>query len=182
MKYFLSLLFLICATVYTYGQYINGNLIVSDKFEAYEDSIKNTESPFILPVLGNKVRAKGGDLPLPGGLMVNYNFMRQEINLTRLVVGIGDLGPVDITDLVEFDQIQVTTNAISFRPDLWVFPFMNVYGIYNQIWSKTNVVISEPVDWPIPLLQTLGIPGGGRILEREIYHFSKCELPVWNLA
>ena len=52
--------------------------------------------------------------------------------------------PLD--EIIRFNSAVATTNGVNIRPDLWVFPFLNVYGILAQ--SKTSTAIDAGVWLP----------------------------------
>lgn len=62
-------------------------------------------------------------------------------------IGINDLGPVDMSGFVSFGEIENTTNAFTVRPDMWVLPFLNVYGIFGVGRSRTRVPLIAPVNF-----------------------------------
>jgi len=103
---------------------------------------------------------KGYDLPYPGGMGINYFWQRQDININNLAVSFGDSEEIDLTELVEFEYVTSTTNSISFRPDIYLFPFLNVYGIVNHVSSFTDVKLSVPFELVIPRVYNDGWGGG----------------------
>jgi len=36
----------------------------------------------------------------------------------------------DLDEIIRFNDAVASTSAINFRPCIWVFPFLNVYGIF----------------------------------------------------
>ncbi len=108
------------------------------------------EYPYIFPILGSIAYDKGFDLPYPAGIMVNYFYGQQDILIPDISVGFSegllpDIPLTDVTSLVEFEHIQATATSINIRPDLWVFPFLNVYGIFGKTWATTDVMLSYPI-------------------------------------
>ncbi|MEN8138603.1 MAG: hypothetical protein ABFR62_09225, partial [Bacteroidota bacterium] len=107
------------------------------------------EYPYIFPILGDKAHEQGFDLPLPAGIMVNYFYAVQDIAIPDIAVGFNDgilpeIPLTDITRLIEFEEVRATAYTVNVRPDLWVLPFLNVYGIFGKTWSQSNVKISYP--------------------------------------
>jgi hypothetical protein len=93
-------------------------------------------------VLGNKM---AGDQTLPRtfGIGIDYFNMRQPYALDGL--SLIDTGPVDV-DLGEVllpdPSIVPIDNEIrhtDLKVDVWVFPFLNVFGIYGQIEGETRI-------------------------------------------
>jgi hypothetical protein len=49
---------------------------------------------------------------------------------------------------MSFGENTNTSYSVNVRPDVWVFPFLNVYGIFGYGQSETNVQLVEPVAMP----------------------------------
>ena len=114
------------------------------------DSLKE-QYPYRLPIFGNFLHDVGVDLPYPMGIMVNSYMAQQKILITDIAIGVEggqgeDIPLTDITRLIEFEDVEASAYSLSFRPDIWVLPFLNVYGIVGKAWTKTDVVISYPVN------------------------------------
>ncbi|HEX6765998.1 MAG TPA: hypothetical protein VF103_10985 [Polyangiaceae bacterium] len=118
------------------------------------------EWPYVFPLLGDKVAHRGIKLPLPFGLGLNYVFIDQPIEISRVAVGVNDSEMVDISHLIKFGDIDSSVHALNLRADLWVLPFLNVYGMGNYaIQSKTAVSIVEPFAFDAGAVQQ-GVGGG----------------------
>ena len=114
-----------------------------------------------LPILGEKAREKGYDLPLPFGVGANFVLMSQNINLRNVKVGIGEPN-IEIEDL-DFKDAQTHDAAITSRLDLWLLPFANVYGIFGYIngEAELDLDISAIIgNIQIPGLPPIILPGG----------------------
>jgi hypothetical protein len=103
------------------------------------DSLKSVEYPYMLPLWGAKVVKKGFDLPYSAGLNVNYFWQRSDLTINNLSVGFNGGPKYNIDEIVRIQDAQTESNAISFRPDVWVFPFLNVYGIFAKSQSTTSI-------------------------------------------
>jgi hypothetical protein len=123
---------------FCWGQEETLNDTVSSK-----DTVVNLEYPYRLPILGKSAFEKGfGDqLQLPLGLNVNYLnvFMDMEITEFGLTVGGRDLTDVVNKETLNFTEVSAFSNGVNFRPDFWLFPFMNVYGLFSSVTGGTNV-------------------------------------------
>lgn len=113
-------------------------------YQAYIDSIKAKPYPYTFPIFGKRLAKKGFDLPLAGGIMLNPYIGSQEINITDLQVGINNSALVPL-DFVKFGTVKASIESITVRPDVWIFPFMDVYGIAGVTWSQTSVELVAPV-------------------------------------
>lgn len=45
----------------------------------------------------------------------------------------------DLDEIIRFDNAQSTASAINIRPDIWLFPFLNLYGILAKSQPTTEV-------------------------------------------
>ena len=105
--------------------------------------------PYKLPILGKKAYENGFDIPKPVGFMLNYFTASQNIVIPEIAVGFSngitqDIPLTDISDLIEFEEINAVAHSISVRPDVWIFPFLDVYGIFGKTFATTSVKISSP--------------------------------------
>lgn len=51
----------------------------------------------------------------------------------------------EISDFIEFEGVKTTTDTISVRPDIWVFPFLDVYGIFGKLFATTKFKLVSPI-------------------------------------
>ena len=111
-----------------------------DKLDELRKSYEIEPITRIPPILGPQAREKGYTLPLPFGVGTSFMVMRQtnKISDFRLIVE-GTEVPYDIKF---YNAVSTDFNA-TFRPDVWIFPFLNVYGIlgYTSGSIKPNVLI-----------------------------------------
>jgi hypothetical protein len=141
MKKIIFLLCLVSISILTYGQYSQYQI---------GDTIKPAY-PYKFPLLGAKAYEKGFDIPYPIGIMLNYFYGAQDILITDIAIGFSDgllpnIPLTDITRIIEFEEIKANVHSINVRPDLWVFPFLNVYGILGKSYANTEVKLSYPIE------------------------------------
>jgi len=98
----------------------------------------------IFPILGHKAVERGIRIPAPLGLNVNYFTASQGIAISNLALAVNGGDFVSMNDIFKFDETQSDVENVNFRGDLWVLPFLNVYGLYGQSWATTSVSVSEP--------------------------------------
>lgn len=103
------------------------------------DSLKLAEYPYSLPIWGDKATAMGFDLPYSAGLSVQYLRSESDILINNLQVGFNNGTLYNMDELVRFDRAVATTEGFNFRPDVWVFPFLNVYAILGYNKASTDV-------------------------------------------
>jgi hypothetical protein len=122
------------------------NKIVGEKNEKLKDSIEKGGYPYILPIWGKKVAAKGFLLPYSCGISVNYLWQESDLIIDNLMVGFNNGEMHNMDEIVRFDNAKATANSINLRPDIWVFPFLNVYGVLAK--AKTSTAINAGVYFP----------------------------------
>jgi len=133
--------------------------------EAYTDSLKNVTYDHVFPIWGQKAYKKGFDLPYPIGVMANYFWVKQGIDITNLQLGVQsantDVPLTSVNDLIQFGNNTNTSYSVNFRPDVWIFPFLNVYGIFGYGTSDTEVNIVKPIDLQSIVTQNISTAGFG---------------------
>ena len=137
---------------------------VKDKYQTYTESLKQVEYNYVFPIWGQQAYSKGFDIPYPAGLMGNYMWMSQGIVIDNLQLGV-KTDEVDIpltpVDFIEFGENTNDAYSINVRPDLWIFPFLNVYGIFGYGESSTEVNLTFPISLQSNVDQGLRTAGFG---------------------
>ncbi len=126
------------------------NKPVGKKNASVVDSIKNSEYPYALPIWGEKATKKGLSLPYSAGISTQYLWQESDLVIENLKVGFNNNEMYDLSQVVKFNETKSTANAVNFRPDVWVLPFLNVYGIMAM--SKLSTI----VDYSIYVPDSLG--------------------------
>ncbi len=188
-KSILVLAVLFCSVVMTTAQ-VYTNKVVGEKNAAYVDSLKSTEYPYSLPILGAKAAAAGYDLPYSAGLGINYLWQESELIIEDLLVGF-NYGPMyDLSEIVRFESAVATASAINVRPDIWLLPFLNVYGLFTKartsteiaaglwlpdaenVWSEVTSFSSkaefDATGFGIGMTPTMGVAGGWIALDMNV--------------
>jgi hypothetical protein len=157
------LLLVIFATVsIASAQYASRKL--SKKQIEYTDSLKAVEYNYVFPILGQQAYKKGFDIPYPAGGMVNYIWMKQGIVIDNFQLGIQSDGldlPLTPVDFIEFGSNTNTSYSVNFRPDIWVLPFLNVYGLLGYGASTTEINLVMPVPLYSTVTQNMSTMGFG---------------------
>src|SRR5262245_47915314 len=128
----------VLTNIHAYSQ-VFSNKEVGDKNAELIDSLKKSEYPFALPILGAKATKAGYNLPYSAGLSVQYFWQRSDIIIDNLNVGFNNGPMYDLDGLVRFDNARATASAFTVRPDIWLFPFLNIYGILGKAKASTEV-------------------------------------------
>ncbi|MFA0612880.1 hypothetical protein AB4582_01465 [Vibrio splendidus] len=90
----------------------------------------------IFPLMGNMVRRKGIDMPLPFGVSVAYRNQDMNLPMTDYVIG-----GVRLNDLFDPEDSVATVKAesLSIRGDVNILPFWNVFGYVGKVNVDANV-------------------------------------------
>jgi hypothetical protein len=129
-------IFLLSCTAFSQ---VYSDKVVGQKNQAVADSIKNSAWPYMLPIWGKKVTALGFKLPYPAGVNINYLWQRSDLVFEDLSIGFNG-GPLhSLDEIIRFNKAQSEALALNFRPDIWVLPFLNVYGILAKGKPSTSV-------------------------------------------
>lgn len=134
----LKILFLLFCSLPSLSQ-VYTDKVVGQKKEAIRDSLKTSEYPYLLPILGEKVAQKGFDLPYSAGVSVNYFWQKSDLLIENLSVGFNNGMQHDLDQVVRFNSSTAEAAATSIRPDIWLFPFLNVYGIFGTVNTSTDI-------------------------------------------
>ena len=146
----------------SYGQYTTKR--VKSKYQAYTDSLKAVEYNYVFPFLGQGAYKQGFDIPYPIGIMANYMWLDQGITIDNLQLGLKtDNQDIALTpvDFIEFGENSNTSWTVNVRPDIWVFPFLNLYGIFGYGESHTEVNLVAPVELKSVVDQSISTAGVG---------------------
>ncbi len=137
---------------------------VKDKNEQYVDSLKQVDYDYTFPIWGQKAYEKGFDIPYPVGIMSNFIYLRQGIIIDNMQLGLltSDVDiPLTGVDFIEFGNNISTAYSVNIRPDIWVFPFLNVYGLFGVGSSETEVNLVAPIALQSIVKQSLTTYGLG---------------------
>jgi hypothetical protein len=103
------------------------------------------EYKYFFPILGDKAARRGIRFPLPFGLGINYAVIQQDINISDVAIAVNDSEYVDLSKIVKFERVRSNVIGLNARADLWVLPFLNIYGLgLYGIDADTDVTLSEP--------------------------------------
>jgi hypothetical protein len=190
MKYYKLLLTCsLLLSIHTFGQVFT-NKEVEKKNAELIDSLKRTEYPYTLPILGKKATKAGYDLPYSAGVSINYFWQRSDLIIDNLSVGFNNGPMYNLDGLVRFDKAKATASALTVRPDIWLLPFLNIYGIFgkaqasteigfgvwvpdstntdHQITSASTLVEFNTTTYGVGFTPTIGIAGGFLALDMNV--------------
>jgi hypothetical protein len=131
-------LLMLCSGTSLYAQ-VYANKVVGKSNKSVVDSLEQTSYPYLLPIWGEEVTKKGFQLPYSAGLSAQYVYQQSDITITDLSVGFNHNPMVSMSNVIRFNNAQATTNGVNIRPDIWLLPFLNVYGLFAQSKSSTAI-------------------------------------------
>lgn len=118
------------------------NKEVGKKNEELIDSLKTADYPYALPIWGQKATALGFTLPYSAGISVQYLIQESDLTIENLQIGFNNSPLFNLDEIVRFNSATSTASGVNIRPDFWLFPFLNVYGILAQSKPSTAVDFS----------------------------------------
>lgn len=137
-----------------YGCINQMELISAKGITTSEQSYK--PSTEILPVLGKYARNNKRSISYPFGIELHSMFFDQKYTASGLKL------QSDSTDIfARADTLYQNTSAYEFkgsvRPNIWILPFLNVYGIfgYTKGMIKPNLTVPYIVLQNVPVFDTL---------------------------
>ncbi len=162
MKLYLFILCLLAIRLTTSAQYSQVQL--SKKQQAYTDSLKKVVYLHTFPIWGQKAYKLGIDLNYPAGVMANYFYANQGLIIENLQLGLQTDNqniPLTPINFIGFKNNSVKASTFMVRPDLWIFPFLDLYGIFGYGTSTTTVNITTPVELSSVVTQNVRTAGFG---------------------
>jgi hypothetical protein len=166
------------------------NKEVGKKNEQLIDSLKVSEYPYVLPILGAKATKAGYNLPYSAGISTQYFTQESSIIIENLQVGFNNGTMYNLDEIVRFDDAIAKASAATIRPDIWLLPFLNVYGIFGRaaastevnfgIWlpdstntakeilSTSTVIEFQTSTFGLGITPTLGVGGGFMALDMNV--------------
>lgn len=118
---------------------VYSNKEVGKKNQQLADSLKASEYPYALPIWGAKATRLGFNLPYSAGIGTNYLWQKSDLVIENLMIGFNNGPMVDLAEVVRFNSAKSEASGINVRPDIWLFPFLNVYGILAKAQLSTTV-------------------------------------------
>ncbi|MCX6574545.1 MAG: hypothetical protein NTX99_11220 [Candidatus Aminicenantes bacterium] len=104
---------------------------------------KVEDYPYLLPIWGKKAVQKGFQLPYSAGIGINGFSQDSELIIDNLMVGFNNGPMYNLDEVIRFDKSIASATSINVRPDFWLFPFLNVYGLFVK--AKTSTAIDASV-------------------------------------
>lgn len=160
-------LIIILTTVNIYAQVPEYELF---RTQTEKDSLATAEYPYIFPLFGKNVVRKGFDLPLPIGINISYYQQGMDVMIDSVALGLGASGFMPLT-FVEFEEVTNEARNYNARLDLWLFPFLNIYGMFGYAQADAAVTLSAPFDFETEVDFSGWTYGGGAVLAFGLHGF-----------
>ncbi len=135
---------------FIFSQTDAGVKIMPKQGDLYEN-VKELNNPYALPLWGKKLGAKGFLLPYPIGIMLNGYVGSQDVTISNLSVGFNNNQMISLDDVVTFGDVSATIRNFNMRGDIWLLPFLDIYGIFGKAWVNTDVNIGAVMNQPVDL-------------------------------
>jgi hypothetical protein len=84
-----------------------------------------------VPLLGDDARAEGVSLPLPFGVSTTYTYIQQNMVVENLRLNGQPIG-------LNIEDAKTVSHTAVVRGDLWLFPFLNLYGLIGYTAGETT--------------------------------------------
>jgi len=152
-KIYILLILLLTTPMWMSAQYSTKITNKSGKYERYIDSLKNLKYNRVFPFWGQKAYSRGIDIQYPIGFMANYFYVDQGVTIDNFQLGFDNahdglfefpLQPLP-DSILSFGDNRNQSYSFNVRPDLWIFPFIDLYGIFGYGHSKTSVEVVSPL-------------------------------------
>lgn len=136
----------LCAVGFTGISFVRAQNNINLESDTCDVKQRASEYDYIFPIWGKDVMERGFDVPYPAGANLVGIYITQPIDIGQLQLGLngGSLVPVPA---VQFGENTSTVFSGNMRLDLWLFPFLNVYGMYGVAQANTTVTVTEPVQF-----------------------------------
>ena len=136
----LAILLILIVAANIYAQVPNYDVLQTQN---EKDSLATVEYPYIFPLFGEDLVRKGFELPLPVGINIVYYQQSLDVVVDRVSLGLveNQLMPISF---VAFDNVMNKARTVNARIDLWLLPFLNIYGMVGYAESDADVTLSAP--------------------------------------
>ena len=93
---------------------------------------------FGLPLLGDEARKAGYELPKPFGFSLIYTDIQRDVRVTDVRVGLNGNSAKSVSSFVTL-QARTHVNVAVGRFDVYLLPFLNVYGLLGYVNNETHI-------------------------------------------
>lgn len=100
------------------------------------------EEHSVMPLWGDDARARGYTLPRPYGFSLSYIKIQSVAEINKIELAGGAKGGIDSLDIGTSNADFIGTN-VTTRLDMWLFPFLNIYGILGVTHGESEATITK---------------------------------------
>ena len=119
-----------------------------------------TTFPHGLPLLQGKIpEAYRAHVPLPYG--VSFNYFRLDERLALSDAALAFNGQPVPSQLIQTDSLKAVTNSYTARFDVWLLPFLNVYGTATRFTGEASDIQASIIGFPPVIPTNLTYKGSG---------------------
>lgn len=97
------------------------------------------------PWLRGLAAERGVSLPRPYGLGLAYSDGSQDLVLENFLLSV-DGGPREGVDFISLNDSELETRGPMLKGDVWVFPFLNLFGFVGEVDNDVSSDFSIPGD------------------------------------
>ncbi|QPB80896.1 hypothetical protein EHE21_16585 [Proteus sp. GOKU] len=105
----------------------------------------------VLPIWGDEARARGYDIPEPFGASYSYMNLRQDIIVDKIGFIMPENPETAKALKIDAGHTREKSETHMLKLDSWVFPFLNVYGLYGKTKGTSNTTLAGGSLGPISL-------------------------------
>ncbi len=173
----ISVILLFCLPGILSGQQSDYGIIPGKKYvwfgksDISELSEKAKPVVQIPPLCGKKRRNLGHDLALPIGATVGFTYNKQfynagDLRLTSDSTGIYAIGEANVQNSTSGEMRMI------FRPDIWLLPILNVYGLfgYSQSTTSPNFEVPEITIKDLPIVGDITLDTTIKINDELVFY------------
>lgn len=96
------------------------------------------------PFMKDLAASRGESLPLPYGLALVYSNTKQDLQLDNLDVTANG-NPTSASSLLHLGDSDIKASTVLLKGDVWLLPFLNLFGFVGQASNKLKVDYSVNV-------------------------------------
>jgi hypothetical protein len=117
----------------------------------FSDSTYSKDKSFfpLMKKLQEKAVKAGAQFPKPYGIAASMYFQKQQMDITKIRVGSIELDEDNGIISFEDSNIQNTVVSSQIRADVWILPFVNVYGMLGQVHTFNDIDLTINLN-PLP--------------------------------
>lgn len=138
--------------------------------ESEKDSLANAVYPYLFPLFGQDVIRKGFDLPFPVGINLGYHQQGMGVLIDELSIGFDPAALMPLT-FIEFEEVANEASNYNGRLDLWLLPFLNIYGLFGYAEAEADVTLNAPFEFATEVDFSGWTYGGGAVLAFGVQGF-----------